>query len=85
MEGKIYKLGNTKHIIVSNYNYYNIRLEDSGLPFVIGSDVEFTLNDSGNAIITKCETTAEIHNVSLGWVCPKCNSVKAPFIEKCDC
>jgi hypothetical protein len=85
MNGKIYKLGNEKHIIVSNYNYYNIRLEDSGLPFAIGSDVEFTLDEKGLAIINKCETIAEIHHNGLGWLCPKCNRVNAPFIEKCDC
>ena len=67
MNGKVYKLGNGKHIIVSNYNYYNIRLEDSDLPFAIGSDVEFTLNQDNLAIINKCLTTAEIHNNVLGW------------------
>ena len=85
MNGKVYKLGNGKHIIVSNYNYYNIRLEDSGLPFVIGSDVEFTLDKNNMAIINKCETIAEIYNNGLGWLCPKCNRVNAPFIEKCEC
>jgi hypothetical protein len=85
MNGKVYKLGNGKHIIVSNYNYYNIRLEDSGLPFVIGSDVEFTLDQDNKAIINKCLTTAEIHHNGLGWLCPKCNRVNAPFVKICDC
>jgi hypothetical protein len=85
MQGKIYKLGNGKHIIVSNYNYYKIRLEDSGLPFAIGSGVEFTLNEDNLAIINKCETIAEIHNVSMGWLCPRCNKVNAPNKLNCDC
>ena len=54
MNGKVYKLGNGKHIIVSNYNYYDIRLQDSDLPFAIGSEVEFTLDQDNKAIINKC-------------------------------
>jgi hypothetical protein len=85
MNGKIYKLGDGKHIIESNNNYYDIRIEDSDLPFAIGTDVKFTLNDNGLAIINKCLTTAEIHNNGLGWLCPKCNRVNAPFVTNCDC
>ncbi len=85
MLGKVYKLGNGKHIIIVDDNFYHIRLEDSGLPFVIGSDIEFTLNNERKAIINKCETIGEIHNVNVGWLCPKCNRVNAPFKPNCDC
>ena len=85
MNGKVFILGNGKHIIIVDNAFYNIRAEDSGMPFVIGSDVEFTFDHSGNAIISKCETIAEIHNIPSGWICPKCNRVNAPFKEICYC
>lgn len=85
MNGKVFRLGNGKHIIIVDNAFYNIRLEDSGLPFVIGSDIEFTLDESKKAIINKCETIAEIHNTPVGWICPKCSRVNAPFIKNCDC
>jgi hypothetical protein len=85
MNGKIFQLSNGKHIIGVNNSFYHIRPEDGGLPFVLGSDVEFTLDDSKKAIINKCETIAEIHNLNMGWICPRCNKVNAPFKELCDC
>ena len=85
MNGKVFKLGNGKHIIIVDDSFYNIRTEDSGLPFVIGSDIEFSLDESQKAIINKCETIAEIHNILIGWICPRCNRVNAPFKELCDC
>jgi hypothetical protein len=85
MNGKVFKLGNGKHIIIVDDAFYHIRLEDAGLPFVIGSDIEFTLDDFKKAIINKCETIAEIHNIPIGWICPSCNRINAPFIKNCDC
>ena len=86
MKGKIYRLG-SKYVafIEDSQKYYFVRPEDSRLPYVIGSDIEFTLDKLDMAIINKCETIAEIHNISLGWICPKCNMTNAPFIKNCDC
>lgn len=86
MNGKIYRLGSKYVVIIEDsLKYYFVRPEDSILPYVIGSDIEFTLDESQNAIINKCQTIAEIHNTGLGWLCPKCNRVNAPFIKICDC
>ena len=85
MNGKVFRLGNGKHIIIVDDAFYHIRPEDAGLPFVIGSDIEFTLDDFKKAIINKCETIAEIHNIPIGWICPSCNRINAPFIKNCDC
>ena len=85
MNGKVVRLGNGKYIVIVDNAFYNIRTEDSGLPFVIGSNIEFTLDESKKAIINKCETIAEIQNIGVGWICPKCNRVNAPFVTICDC
>jgi len=86
MNGKIYPIVDAYIIIDSNAGQkYVVRKEDSDLPYVVGSDVVFSVNKDGFAIINKCETIAEIHNTPIGWICPKCNKSNAPFIKKCDC
>jgi hypothetical protein len=86
MNGKIYPINDT-YIVqdVEDGKKYVVRIEDSHLPYVLGSNVVFSLNNHGFAIINQCETIAEIHNVNMGWICPKCNRVNAPFIKNCDC
>ena len=69
MNGKIYPIADTYVIQdIEGGKKYVVRIEDSYLPYIVGSDVEFTLNESGMAIISKCETIAEIHNIPVGWI-----------------
>jgi transcription initiation factor IIE alpha subunit len=86
MNGKIYPIADTYivHHIASRKKHL-VRKEDSGLPYVVGSDVEYSIDQNGFAIINKCETIAEIHNVNMGWICPRCNKVNSPFSLNCDC
>ena len=84
--GKIYPIVDA-YIVkdVDTNQSYTVRIEDSNLPYVVGSNVVYSIDKDGFAIIHKCETIAEIHNVNIGWICPKCNRVNAPFKEMCDC
>jgi hypothetical protein len=86
MNGKIYPIADT--YIVQNIGSGQknvVRKEDSNVPYVVGSDVVYSVNKDGFAIINECETIAEIHNINMGWICPRCNKVNAPFIKICDC
>ena len=86
MNGKIYPIADAYIIIdLDAGQKYVVRKEDSDLPYVVGSDVVFSVNKDGFAIINKCETIAEIHSTPIGWICPKCNMSNAPFVKKCDC
>jgi hypothetical protein len=85
MNGKIYPIGDT--YVVQNIDTgvkHTVRKEDSNIPYVVASDVVYNVKD-GFAIIGECETIAEIHNIHMGWICPRCNKVNAPFIKICDC
>ena len=86
MNGKIYPIDDT--YIVQNIGSgqkHLVRKEDSNIPYVVGSDVVYSVNKDGFAIIGECQTIAEIHNVNMGWICPRCNKVNAPFITNCNC
>lgn len=86
MNGKIYPIGDA--YIVQNIGSgqkHVVRKEDSDLPYVVGSDVVYSVNTDGFAIISQCVTNAEIHNIGVGWICPRCNKVNAPFVTNCDC
>jgi hypothetical protein len=86
MNGKIYLIADAYIIIDSDAGQkYVVRKEDSNLPYVIGSDVEYSIDPNQFAIINKCQTIAEIHNINTGWICPRCNRVNAPFFTNCDC
>ena len=87
--GKIYPIVDA-YIVkdMDNNETYTVRIEDTNLPYVVGSNVVYSIDKDGFAIIHKCETIAEIHstpNTPIGWICPKCNKSNAPFIKKCDC
>ena len=85
MNGKIYPIGGAYVVKdIDNEQKYVVRKEDSDLNFVVGSDVVYRV-DNGFAIIQECVTTAPIHNIGVGWICPKCNRVNAPFVTNCDC
>jgi hypothetical protein len=86
MNGKIYPIADA--FIVQDIDTgekHVVRKEDSYLPYVVGSNVVYSIDKDGFAIIHKCETIAEIHSTPIGWICPKCNKSNAPFIKKCDC
>jgi hypothetical protein len=86
MNGKIYPIGDVYMVQdIDTSKKYVVRIEDSDLPYVVGSAVVFGVNKEGFAIINQCETIAEIHTSPIGWICPKCNKSNAPFIKKCDC
>jgi hypothetical protein len=86
MNGKIFPINDTYIVVQDDYGKkFVVRDEDSHLPYVIGSNVVFSLNNKGFAIINQCETIAEIQNLNMGWICPKCNKINAPFIKNCDC
>jgi hypothetical protein len=86
MNGKIYPIGDAYVVQdIDNGKKYVVRKEDSDLPYVVGSDVVYSINGDGFALISKCVTNAEIHNIGLGWLCPRCNKVNAPFKQNCDC
>ena len=86
MNGKIYPVADA-YIVqdVDTGKKYVVRKEDSDLPYAVGSGVIYNINKDGFAIINECVTTAEIHNVNIGWICPKCNRVNAPFVTFCNC
>jgi len=84
MNGKIYPVADT-YIVEGNGKKYVVRKEDSDLPYLIGSEVIFSIDSKGFAIINQCETIAEIHNIPIGWICPKCHRANAPFVKNCDC
>jgi hypothetical protein len=85
MNGKIYPIGDAYVVQdIDNGQKYVVRKEDSDLNFVVGSDVVYRV-DNGFALIQQCVTSAPIHNISVGWICPKCNRVNAPFVTNCDC
>jgi hypothetical protein len=85
MNGKIYPIGDA-YIVedIDNGQKYVVRKEDSDLNFVVGSDVVYRV-DNGFALIQECVTSAPIHNIGVGWICPRCNRVNAPFVTICDC
>jgi hypothetical protein len=86
MNGKIYPIGDA--YVVQNIGSgqkHVVRKEDSNLTYVVGSDVVYRVDENGFAIIQQCVTTAEIHNVNIGWICPRCKKVNAPFVTNCDC
>ena len=86
MNGKIYpKDGGYVVQNIASGELHKVRKEDSGLPFQVGSDVVYNVTRDGFAIIGECVTTAEIHNINVGWICPRCNRVNAPFNKICDC
>jgi hypothetical protein len=86
MNGKIYPIADAFIVQdVDTDEKYVVRKEDSDLPYVVGSDVVYSIDKDGFVIINKCETIAEIHNINTGWICPRCNRVNAPFVTICDC
>jgi hypothetical protein len=86
MNGKIYPIADAFIVQdVDTGEKYVVRKEDSDLPYVVGSDVVYSIDKDGFVIINKCETIAEIHNINNGWICPRCNRANAPFVTNCDC
>jgi hypothetical protein len=83
MKGKIFPTEDG-YIVESLSVRYAVREEDNNIPYISGSDVEFGLIDN-KAIIWQCTTSAEVYNLTAGWICPRCNRVNAPFNRFCDC
>jgi len=83
-KGKIF-LTENGYVVQNSEISIRVRDEDSKLPYVNGSDVQFSITEQNEATILECTTSAEIYNLSVGWICPRCNRVNAPFNRFCDC
>ena len=81
MKGKILQTEDG-YVVESQSGTYAVREEDSNIPYVLGSDVEFGLINY-KAIIWKCTTSAEVYNLPVGWICPRCNKVNHPLNKIC--
>ena len=90
MNGKIFIAKNGSVFIKDNDSPLCFSLSGNekflDMTFVDDSDIVYDTDIYGNVTnINECVTSAEIHNIGVGWVCPRCNRVNAPFVTNCDC